>query len=756
MKKLANSVFSIKKSNDTYELTLSNPNIIVRFDRYNAAISYAESYTQYDLILNGQSVLSDGKLYTISIAPTAGCEANLDLADKRIQVTKLTKESARIHVTVRLGGVVIATNTILVQRMVDGLQGPSIVFSGIWSETKQYYAYEDTQTAVVHNGRYYYTKTTTMDLGPLEIPMGLSANPSSPVGKIYWNEFAGQFDSIATGLLLAERIATAELTANKLFIVDRDESTGDIVAADGSKITKEQEKAMSPAQMIGLLTKGCFIAHGIIRSIAVQEDNVTPKLKLDSDGTITATGVNISGTVHFQDGTIANMQVFKDGRWTDTVNGPFPASNGAYYLRKNTGVTISPQGHIIGKDYFLTGDSTIGPSVFIGDVYVPGYTVPGLDNTSLSSFINLFNSLFEKVLVGSQYHIKAKLPLFSVGELTAYGNNSSTIPSIWDGIPVDKTTIDLVDGKLTVIGGTGVVDTLDSWVDYTPDKAKWALSALLGVDLNQRLITTNQSILTVDKLKKDLLVNAPKTGHVEPGVVFEKNTTYERVIRKILYKPIPAYLTSQIYVSNDVEVGTARSNILYTTNRKDNGPLIESYYMDLEDLRKELVFGSPSQNGDKQALVTYPGFLLKKETYRAFANYAEEIENELPAINLTNTISINVRRKWFAGKALSAPANSVEVRDLPSSALIMSTSFRFGVQRGSKTICFSLPSEYVVSKITFDGIISNLPVSISEFVVTTVSVAGANDLEYTNYKVYTKTNDIENLQDATDYYTINF
>ena len=48
-----------------------------------------------------------------------------------------------------------------------------------------------------------------------------------------------------------------------------------------------------------------------------------------------------------------------------------------------------------------------------------------------------------------------------------------------------------------------------------------------------------------------------------------------------------------------MEIGTARSNILYTTNRKDNGPLIESYYMDLEDLRKELVFGSPSQNGDK-------------------------------------------------------------------------------------------------------------------------------------------------------------
>lgn len=337
----------------------------------------------------------------------------------------------------------------------DGLQGPSIVFGGLWENNKQYYGYADTQTAVKYNGKYYYTKTVSPQLSPITIPIGDANNPSTVAGKVYWNEFAGQFDNIATGLLLADRIATSELTANKLFIVNREESTGNIITADGSIITKDEEKNLTPGQIIGRLTQGWFMDQGVIRSIAVLDDKLTPKLKLDTDGTITAVGVNISGTVHFQDGTIANMEVFKDSAWTDTVDGPFPASSGAYYLRKNPGVTISPQGHIIGKDYFLTGDSATGPSVFIGDVYVPGYTVPGLDNTSLGSFINLFNSLFEKVLVGSQYHIKAKLPLFSVGELTAYGNDGMSVPSIWESIPVDKVTIDLIDGKLTVIGGTG-------------------------------------------------------------------------------------------------------------------------------------------------------------------------------------------------------------------------------------------------------------------------------------------------------------
>ena len=358
----------------------------------------------------------------------------------------------------------------------DGLQGPSIAFGGNWSDTTQYYGYADTQTCVYYGGKYYYTKTVSPDLSPLTIPSGATNNPASANGKVYWNEFVGQFDNIATGLLLAERIATSELTANKLFIVDRQESTGNIIAADGSIITKEEEKNLDPNQIIGRLTKGWYLDQGVIRSIAVNSDN-TPKLILDKDGKITATGVNVTGTVHFENGTIGSLQVFNDSAWTATVNGPYPASSGFYYLRKNQGVTVTPQGHIIGKDYFLTGDSTVGPSVFIGDVYVPGSSVPGTDDSTLTSFLKLFNSLFERVLVNSQYHIKAKLPLFSVGEITAYGDDNMDIPSIWDGIPVDKVTIDLVNGKLTVIGGTGGIKGISL-------PSMTAEDALVGASLN--------------------------------------------------------------------------------------------------------------------------------------------------------------------------------------------------------------------------------------------------------------------------------
>lgn len=645
----------------------------------------------------------------------------------------------------------------------DGLQGPSITFAGKWLATTQYYGFADTQTCVIHNGKYYYTKTVSPSMSPVAIPMGDVNNPASEAGKVYWNEFTGQFSNIATGLLMAERIATAELTTNKLFIVDRDESSGDIKAADGTLIGKEEERNSSPSAIIGRLTKGWFMDQGVIRSIATttESGNTVPKLKMDQDGTITATGVNITGTVYFKNGTIGSMQVFDTADWTSTVNGPYPASTGFYYLRKNNGVTVTPQGHIIGKDYFLTGDSSQGPSVFIGDVYVPGSSIPGTGSSTLSEFLKLFNSLFEKVFIMGQYHIKAKLPLFSVGELTAYGTDNMVVDSIWDALPIDNVTIKWIDKKLTAVGGTeggisGIVipsmGDSDAFTNATLNEDGDIITFSAKTFLREQ----DKFVVAIDKLKKPLLVNATKTGHVEPGMEFPKDTTYEKIIRKILYKPVPAQFTGVISVSNDVEIGTARGTITYTTNQKDSGEMVDAYYTDLTNQKVDLAFSVPNTTGDRTSVVLYNGYMTVKETYKAYANYKEHEENELPKLNLSSTISVNVRRRWFAGKTTVAPTTSAAVRALPTTALIMTNSFRFGIQRGSKTVTFCIPASNTVTKIVFDGIITSLPVDITEFVKTTVSVAGANNQSYVNYNVYTKTNDIENLQDATDYYTINF
>ena len=341
-----------------------------------------------------------------------------------------------------------------------GTQGPSIVFAGIWDPYKQYYGYNDTQTCVKHNGSYFYTKTVSKELSPLAIPTGLTNNPETTTGKIYWSNFAGEFESVATGLLLSERIASAELSVNKVFIVDRNEF-GDIIAKDGSIINKDEE-LKQPTQTLHKLDKGWYMDQGVIRSIATYTSNgsVIPKLTLTQEGKLSAVDADVSGIVHINSGSIGAMQVYGDSSWAQTVN-TFIGGLGAYYLRKNIGVTITPEGHIIGKDYFLSGNSDTNPSVFVGDVYLPIKDLPDQTNQSLLHYIRMIVSMFDLALIGDQYAIKAKLPLFSTGSITAFAtNNMSSLQSIWDSMPVDHVTIELVEGKLSYIGKSGGISNI--------------------------------------------------------------------------------------------------------------------------------------------------------------------------------------------------------------------------------------------------------------------------------------------------------
>ena len=80
---------------------------------------------------------------------------------------------------------------------------------------------------------------------------------------------------------------------------------------------------------------------------------------------------------------------------------------------------------------------------------------------TLSDFKSLFDSMFEK---DSDGNIHAKLSLWSSGGITAGGVGSG--------------------GS----GGGGIsYNRLDSWSDYSADKAGYVLSALLGKDLDNRV-----------------------------------------------------------------------------------------------------------------------------------------------------------------------------------------------------------------------------------------------------------------------------
>lgn len=76
----------------------------------------------------------------------------------------------------------------------DGAQGPALLFRGVWDSAKVYYGNANRVDVVYYGNQYYVAKATagTMPAGTL------------PTNTEYWSEFGASFDSVATGLLLAE------------------------------------------------------------------------------------------------------------------------------------------------------------------------------------------------------------------------------------------------------------------------------------------------------------------------------------------------------------------------------------------------------------------------------------------------------------------------------------------------------------------------------------------------------------------------
>lgn len=87
----------------------------------------------------------------------------------------------------------IRTNGVDATAASQGDPGPFMQFRGAWDSTKTYTGNAQHIDSVKYNGNYYVARTDAGD-----IPVGTLATDTT-----YWNAFAGQFQSVATGLLLA-------------------------------------------------------------------------------------------------------------------------------------------------------------------------------------------------------------------------------------------------------------------------------------------------------------------------------------------------------------------------------------------------------------------------------------------------------------------------------------------------------------------------------------------------------------------------
>ncbi|MDD3038813.1 hypothetical protein [Bacteroides sp.] len=235
------------------------------------------------------------------------------------------------------------------------------------------------------------------------------------------------------------------------------------------------------------------------------------------------------------------------------------------------------------------------------------------------------------------------------------------------------------------------------------------------------------------RLSRNILVTSPQTGYIKTGDILPQGMSYEDVFVTMLEKQSSARLTGRLSTANEVEYGTSKGYITYTTTRNGQGIMKKSFYDGLES--NKLIF-SEEAGGVQTAKRQLTGLYLQNETYTAEVIYSASSDGKLPELTLKDSISVNVRRKWFAGVCNTVPVSSSDVRGLLNSGLYNgSGTYKFNVGQW-KMIAICIPSGTIkdLSLIAYPGNfmedteITSGPISIS--------VEGANGSEAIEYKMW--------------------
>lgn len=278
-------------------------------------------------------------------------------------------------------------------------------------------------------------------------------------------------------------------------------------------------------------------------------------------------------------------------------------------------------------------------------------------------------------------------------------------------------------------------EVIDKLIDYIDQ-------AILKNSVSNRDVATVLSFLNEryknmsgsgGSLTKDIRVTAPQTGYIKPGDVLKQGTTYESLFRTMLSHAESASLVGHLSTSNDVEYGTAKGQITYIASRYGNGEMIKAYYDYNEAFKMEF---SAESNGEQRAVRVLDGYYTQGETYAATVVYAASADNAIPQQTLNNKISVNVKRKWFAGVCDSVPTTSAEIRALATSGLYNGPgTYKFEASNW-KIIAICIP-EGNISSLEFAEYPGNLIKDV-EMVSgpSKISVEGANGSAATDYNMW--------------------
>lgn len=227
-------------------------------------------------------------------------------------------------------------------------------------------------------------------------------------------------------------------------------------------------------------------------------------------------------------------------------------------------------------------------------------------------------------------------------------------------------------------------------------------------------------------------VTTDKVGYVAAGDVIPLGMSWEQILRKILYKPSPATLTAALSTSNDVEYGSEKGSITYTAAQNESGKMKSACYDGSAE--NVLAFGD-AVNGVQQAVRTLGGTYTDGESYTATVVYAESDDKAIPETTLYSKISVNVRRRWFAGVVDTVPTTSAEVRSLSASGLYYGASSYSFTITGYKTFVICIPTG-AISNVGLDRYVYNFMDLDSAKTVVKIQVEGAGGSASAEYSMY--------------------
>lgn len=234
------------------------------------------------------------------------------------------------------------------------------------------------------------------------------------------------------------------------------------------------------------------------------------------------------------------------------------------------------------------------------------------------------------------------------------------------------------------------------------------------------------------KFPKNIEVTVDKAGYYKAGDVILAGTTVVDAFITMLSQTAKASLQGKLSTANDVEFGSEKGTITYTAVRNGQGKMEQAYYDD--NPNNKLNF-SEEVGGVQTATRKLEGVYTQSEKYTATVVYAANDEGTLSSLTLTNKISVNVKRKWFAGVCNSIPATSADVRALASSGLYNGPgTYKFSLDSW-KMFVVCIPAPNTITNLTLTAYTGNFMENGVEGPIN-IMVEGANGSEPIQYKMW--------------------